>query len=108
MLILMRFDLEIWDFPPKREPVSHVSQSLIFNRYIGLNQKILGGCLLSTQAGNLVKSVDSLHFINGEYVPSLSGKVKENINPATEEVISIISQGGKEEVDTAVALLKKR
>ena len=43
---------------------------------------------MSTQAGNLVKSVDSLHFINGEYVPSLSGKVKDNINPATEEVIS--------------------
>ncbi len=62
---------------------------------------------MSTQAENLVKSVDSLHFINGEYVPSLSGKVKENINPATEEVISQISQGGKEEVDTAVAAAKK-
>ena len=62
---------------------------------------------MSTQAGNLVKSVDSLHFINGEYVPSLSGKVKENINPATEEVISSISQGGQEEVDTAVAAAKK-
>lgn len=23
---------------------------------------------MSTQAGNLVKSVDSLHFINGEYL----------------------------------------
>ena len=63
--------------------------------------------ILSTQAENLVKSVDSLHFINGEYVPSLSGKVKDNINPATEEVISQISQGGKEEVDTAVAAAKK-
>src|SRR3954463_12002532 len=62
---------------------------------------------MSMQAGNLVKSVDSLHFINGEYVPSLSGKVKDNINPATEEVISQISQGGKEEVDAAVAAAKK-
>jgi aminomuconate-semialdehyde/2-hydroxymuconate-6-semialdehyde dehydrogenase len=62
---------------------------------------------LSTQAENLVKSVDSLHFINGEYIPSLSGKVKENINPATEEVISLISQGGKEEVDAAVAAAKR-
>ena len=61
--------------------------------------------ILSTQA--VVKSVDSLHFINGEYVPSLSGKVKDNINPATEEVISQISQGGKEEVDAAVAAAKK-
>ena len=52
---------------------------------------------ISTQAVSLVKSVDSLHFINGEYVPSLSGKVKDNINPATEEVISTIAQSGKEE-----------
>ena len=33
MLILMRFDLEIWDFPPKREPVnlkgSHQKRPLI-------------------------------------------------------------------------------
>ena len=62
---------------------------------------------MSTQAVNLVKSVDSLHFINGEYVPSLSGKVKDNINPATEEVISTIAQGGQEEVNTAVAAAKK-
>ena len=61
--------------------------------------------ILSTQA--VVKSVDSLHFINGEYVPSLSGKVKDNINPATEEVISQISQGGQEEVNEAVAAAKK-
>ena len=60
---------------------------------------------MSTQA--VVKSVDSLHFINGEYVPSLSGKVKDNINPATEEVISQISQGGQEEVNEAVAAAKK-
>ena len=63
--------------------------------------------ILSTQAEKLVKSVDSLHFINGEYVPSLSGKVKDNINPATEEVISQISQGGQEEVNEAVAAAKK-
>jgi aminomuconate-semialdehyde/2-hydroxymuconate-6-semialdehyde dehydrogenase len=62
---------------------------------------------LSTQAGNLLKSVDSLQFINGEYVPSRSGKTKENINPATEEVIGSISQGGQEEVDAAVAAAKK-
>ena len=63
--------------------------------------------ILTTQAEKLVKSVDSLHFINGEYVPSLSGKVKDNINPATEEVISQISQGGQEEVNEAVAAAKK-
>jgi aminomuconate-semialdehyde/2-hydroxymuconate-6-semialdehyde dehydrogenase len=62
---------------------------------------------MSTQTSNLVKSVESLHFINGEYVPSQSGKVKDNINPATEEVISQISQGGQEEVDAAVAAAKK-
>ncbi|WP_102346379.1 aldehyde dehydrogenase [Bacillus sp. Marseille-P3661] len=62
---------------------------------------------MSTQEVKVEKSVDSLHFINGEYVPSLSGKVADNINPATEEVISYIAQGGKEEVDAAVAAAKR-
>lgn len=61
---------------------------------------------MSTRA-DVLKSVDSLHFINGEYVQSISGKVKDNINPATEEVISVIAQGGQEEVDAAVAAAKR-
>ena len=41
-------------------------------------------------------------FINGEWVPSTSGKVYESINPATGEVIAKIYEGGKEDVDWAV------
>lgn len=41
-------------------------------------------------------------FINGEWVPSLSGKVYETINPANGEVIAKIYEGDKEDVDRAV------
>lgn len=55
----------------------------------------------------LVKTRDSLHFIDGQYLPSFNGKTFDNINPATEEVISQVAQGGQEEVDMAVAAAKR-
>ncbi|MEW9673246.1 aldehyde dehydrogenase [Ammoniphilus sp. 3BR4] len=55
----------------------------------------------------LMKTKDSLHFIDGKYVSSFNGKTFDNINPATEEVISQVAQGGKEEVNAAVAAAKK-
>ncbi|UZD12161.1 aldehyde dehydrogenase [Virgibacillus natechei] len=47
------------------------------------------------------------HFINGEYVQSTNGKTFENVNPATEEVLGNIAEGGKEEVDQAVSVARK-
>lgn len=44
-----------------------------------------------------------LHFINGKAVASADGKVFANINPATGEVISQVAEGGKAEIDAAVA-----
>lgn len=41
-------------------------------------------------------------FINGEFVDSVSGKTFETIDPRTEEVIAMISEGDKEDVDLAV------
>lgn len=41
-------------------------------------------------------------FINGEWVPSVSGKIYESLNPATGEVIAKIYEGDKEDVDLAV------
>lgn len=49
-----------------------------------------------------VKPMDCLHFINGEFVKSKSGKTFENINPATKEVLGVVQLGSKEEVDEAV------
>ena len=49
-----------------------------------------------------VKPINCNHYINGEFVASESGKTFENINPATEEVLGIVAEGGKAEVDRAV------
>lgn len=46
------------------------------------------------------------HFINGEYVGSVSGKTFANINPATNQQIGIVHEAGKSEVDQAVAAAK--
>lgn len=53
------------------------------------------------------KGIDCLHFIDGKFVPSLDGKVFENINPATEEVLGSVAEGGYEEIDLAVQAAKK-
>ncbi|HEX2797653.1 MAG TPA: aldehyde dehydrogenase family protein, partial [Immundisolibacter sp.] len=43
------------------------------------------------------------HFINGEFVGSASGRTFDDINPATGQVIAKVHEGGKAEVDLAVA-----
>ena len=54
-----------------------------------------------------VKAINCQHFINGQFVASNNQKTFENINPATEEVIGWVAEGGKEEVDYAVAAAKR-
>lgn len=51
-------------------------------------------------AVNSMKEVK--HFINGEFVGSASGKLFDNINPATGEKIGIVHEAGVAEVDAAV------
>lgn len=53
------------------------------------------------------KTMDCLHFINGKYCSSVDHKTFENINPATEEVIGTVAEGGKKEIDLAVAAARK-
>ncbi|MEW9669940.1 aldehyde dehydrogenase [Ammoniphilus sp. 3BR4] len=55
---------------------------------------------------NRVKAIDCKHFINGQYIDSLSGKTFDNINPANQEVLGAVAMGGKDEVDLAVASAK--
>jgi len=43
------------------------------------------------------------HFINGEYVGSVSGKTFKTVHPCTGEVIGTVHEGGREEIDSAVA-----
>lgn len=54
-----------------------------------------------------VQAIDCRHFIDGQYVEIEEGKAFENINPATEEVLGLVAEGGAEEVDVAVKAARK-
>jgi aminomuconate-semialdehyde/2-hydroxymuconate-6-semialdehyde dehydrogenase len=51
--------------------------------------------------------MDCLHFIGGKRMPSKNGKSVENVNPATEEVLRTVAEGGAAEVDLAVEAAAK-
>jgi aldehyde dehydrogenase (NAD+)/phenylacetaldehyde dehydrogenase len=46
-------------------------------------------------------------LIGGKWVPAKSGKTFETINPANEEVLALIAEGDKADVDVAVAAARK-
>jgi len=46
-------------------------------------------------------------FINGEFVPSVSGKTFETVNPSTEEVLAVVSEAQKEDIDLAVKAARR-
>ncbi|WP_026961816.1 aldehyde dehydrogenase [Alicyclobacillus herbarius] len=48
-----------------------------------------------------------LHFIDGKFVESKSGRFFDNVNPATGEVIGQVAEGGREEIDQAVAAARR-
>jgi aminomuconate-semialdehyde/2-hydroxymuconate-6-semialdehyde dehydrogenase len=50
---------------------------------------------------------DCLHFIDGRFMPSLDGRQFNNLNPATNEVIGTVAEGGKEEIDLAVQAARR-
>ncbi|KAF0824942.1 aldehyde dehydrogenase [Cytobacillus firmus] len=54
-----------------------------------------------------IKAINCQHFINGQFVDSKNQKTFENINPATEEVLGTVAEGGKEEVGYAVAAARR-
>ncbi len=47
------------------------------------------------------------HLINGQWCDSASGATFETINPATEEVIAEVAEGGAEDIDRAVKAARK-
>lgn len=59
------------------------------------------------QVETKVKAINCLHFINGQFVESQNKKAFNNINPATEEVLGTVAEGGKDEVDFAVRAAKR-
>ncbi len=48
------------------------------------------------------------HFINGEWTPGSSGEKIQLLNPATNEVLTTIASGSKEDVKRAVDAAYKR
>ncbi|MEC0231746.1 aldehyde dehydrogenase [Paenibacillus alba] len=51
--------------------------------------------------------MDCLHVIDGKHVSSHNQKTFVNMNPATEQIIGQVAEGGKTEIDWAVAAAKK-
>lgn len=47
------------------------------------------------------------NYINGKWMEALSGKTREVINPANEEVIAITAEGGKEDAVLAIKAAKE-
>jgi aldehyde dehydrogenase (NAD+) len=50
---------------------------------------------------------DELLLIYGARVPALSGRTFKSLNPATEEVIATVAEGGEADVDRAVAAARR-
>lgn len=48
-----------------------------------------------------------LHFIDGQFVESADGRTFANVNPATSEVIAQVAEGGRKEINQAVAAAKR-
>src|SRR6185312_7527497 len=46
-------------------------------------------------------------LIGGKWLPAKSGKTFETLNPATEEVLALIAEGDKADVDEAVKAARK-
>jgi aminomuconate-semialdehyde/2-hydroxymuconate-6-semialdehyde dehydrogenase len=59
------------------------------------------------QTETKVRAINCQHFINGQFVDSQNKKTFNNINPATEEVLGTVAEGGKEEVDYAVSAARR-
>ncbi|MET3195560.1 aldehyde dehydrogenase [Bacillus sp. OAE603] len=56
---------------------------------------------------NKTLPIDCKHFIDGQYISSFNQKTFLNINPATEEVLGKIAEGGRLEIDMAVKAAKR-
>ena len=56
----------------------------------------------SSAALEFLKSSPKKLLINGKWVPSKSGKTFETLNPANEQVLALVAEGDKADVDEAV------
>ncbi|MEH7121791.1 MULTISPECIES: aldehyde dehydrogenase family protein [unclassified Bacillus (in: firmicutes)] len=68
-----------------------------------MSQRLLPNLKLSEQ---FLKGIKYL-FIDGEFVPSVSGKTFDTVNPATEEVIATVCAAQEEDIELAVKAARK-
>ncbi|MCM3399971.1 aldehyde dehydrogenase family protein [Oceanobacillus profundus] len=61
---------------------------------------------LKPKVQEFLKGIKGL-YINGEYVPAISGKTFSVVNPANEEVITEVSEAQEEDINVAVAAARK-
>jgi len=61
----------------------------------------------SSKVLEFLKRSPSKLLIGGKWVPSKSGKTFESINPANEEVLALVAEGDKADVDEAVKAARK-
>ena len=54
-----------------------------------------------------LRSAPKKLLIGGKWVPAKSGKTFETINPANEEVLALVSEGDKPDIDEAVRAARK-
>ena len=54
-----------------------------------------------------IPAVKTQLFVNGEFVPSASGKRFPTVNPATGETLAEIAEAGREDLDRAVAAARR-
>ena len=66
-----------------------------------------GGVARSSAALNFLKASPKKLLIGGKWVAAKSGKTFETLNPATEEVLALVAEGDKADVDEAVKAARK-
>jgi aldehyde dehydrogenase (NAD+) len=71
------------------------------------NLKMVPTAMNDAPAGDYkTKRIEDRLFIDGEFVPSISGKKFDLYNPATEKLVASVYEAGAEDVDRAVKAAK--
>jgi delta 1-pyrroline-5-carboxylate dehydrogenase len=65
-------------------------------------QRVSNSVIISKTTLDFLAGAPKQLLINGKWVPAKSGKTFATINPANEEVLALIAEGDKADVDEAV------
>src|SRR5579885_2231638 len=63
--------------------------------------------MVSSAALDFLKASPKKLLIGGKWLAAKSGKTFETLNPATEEVLALVAEGDKADVDEAVKAARK-